>query len=80
MICCCMALEPNMSTRRRCGLTLRYAAASVKAGMNWNEKGVVVRGSDPSGHWKNPQGQRSTRSTASIGTVLKPESSQASVA
>ncbi len=46
--------EPNMSTRRRCGLTLRYAAASVKAGMNWNEKGVVVRGSDPSGHWKNP--------------------------
>lgn len=46
--------EPNMSTRRRCGLTLRYAAASVKAGMNWNEKGVVVRGSDPSGQWKNP--------------------------
>jgi len=46
--------EPNMSTRRRCGLTLRYAAASVKAGMNWNEKGIVVRGSDPSGHWKNP--------------------------
>jgi len=46
--------EPNMSTRRRCGLTLRYAAASVRAGMNWNEKGIVVRGADPSGHWKNP--------------------------
>ncbi len=46
--------EPNMSTRRRCGLTLRYAAASVRAGMNWNEKGIVVRGVDPSGHWKNP--------------------------
>ncbi len=46
--------DANMSTRRRCGLTLRYAAAHVRAGMNWNEKGVVVRGSDPSGHWANP--------------------------
>ncbi|MEN9555487.1 MAG: hypothetical protein RLZZ232_1773 [Planctomycetota bacterium] len=46
--------EANMSTRRRCGLTLRYAAAYVTAGMNWNEKGIVVRGRDVSGHWKNP--------------------------
>jgi hypothetical protein len=46
--------EANMSTRRRCGLTLRYAAAHVRAGMSWNEKGVIVRGADPSGHWKNP--------------------------
>jgi non-heme Fe2+,alpha-ketoglutarate-dependent halogenase len=44
----------NMSTRRRCGLTLRYAAAHVRAGMQWNEKGVIVRGSDPTGHWRNP--------------------------
>jgi hypothetical protein len=46
--------DANLSTRRRCGLTLRYAAAHVRAGMNWNEKGVIVRGADPSGHWKNP--------------------------
>ena len=46
--------DVNMSTRRRCGLTLRYAAGHVRAGMNWNEKGVVVCGSDPSGHWANP--------------------------
>lgn len=44
----------NLSSRRRCGLTLRYAHASVRAAMNWNEKGIVVRGSDPDGHWKNP--------------------------
>ena len=46
--------DANMSARRRCGLTLRYAAAHVRAGMQWNEKGIIVRGSDPSGHWKNP--------------------------
>jgi len=45
--------EANDSSRRRCGLTLRYCAASVRAGMNWNEKGVQVRGSDATGHWAN---------------------------
>ena len=47
--------DANMSTRRRCGLTLRYAAAHVRAGMNWNEKGIVIRGTDPTGHWANPR-------------------------
>lgn len=46
--------DANKSTRRRCGLTLRYAAAEVRAEMGWNAKGVVVRGNDPSGHWGNP--------------------------
>jgi phytanoyl-CoA dioxygenase PhyH len=46
--------EANESDRRRCGLTLRYCAADVRAGMDWNQKGVVVSGSDPSGHWANP--------------------------
>ena len=46
--------DANMSTRRRCGLTLRYAAAHVRAGMQWNEKGIVIRGTDPSKHWSNP--------------------------
>jgi non-haem Fe2+, alpha-ketoglutarate-dependent halogenase len=46
--------EANQSDRRRCGLTLRYCAAEVRAGLDWNAKGVIVNGSDPSGHWLNP--------------------------
>lgn len=46
--------EPNNSNRRRCGLTLRYCAADVRAHLGWNKKGVIVSGSDPSGHWLNP--------------------------
>lgn len=45
--------EANDSSRRRCGLTLRYCAADVRAEMNWNEKGVQVRGSDSTNHWFN---------------------------
>ena len=41
----------NTSDRRRCGLTLRYCAASVRAELNWNKEGVIVKGSDPTGHW-----------------------------
>lgn len=46
--------EANDSDRRRCGLTIRYCAADVRAYMDWNGKGVIVSGSDPSGHWANP--------------------------
>lgn len=45
--------EANTSDRRRCGLTIRYAAMDVRAAMDWNQKGVWVRGSDPTGHWAN---------------------------
>ena len=45
--------EANESDRRRCGLTLRYAATDVVAQMGWNEKGVLVSGSDPEGNWAN---------------------------
>ncbi|RLS34903.1 MAG: phytanoyl-CoA dioxygenase family protein [Planctomycetota bacterium] len=45
--------EANISTRRRCALTLRYAAADVKAHMGWNQKGVWVAGKDESDHWLN---------------------------
>jgi hypothetical protein len=45
--------EANRSDRRRCGLTLRYCAADVRAHLDWNQKGVIVSGSDPSGHWSN---------------------------
>lgn len=46
--------EQNNSSRRRCGLTLRYCPADVTAGLGWNAKGVIVSGSDPSAHWANP--------------------------
>lgn len=45
--------EANQSDRRRCGLTLRYCSADVRAELGWNEKGVLVRGTDSEGHWKN---------------------------
>jgi hypothetical protein len=44
----------NESHRRRCGLTLRDAAADVRAHLGWNAKGVLVSGSDPDNHWGNP--------------------------
>jgi len=46
--------EANDSDRRRCGLTLRYCAADVRAMQGWHLKGVVVAGSDPEDHWANP--------------------------
>lgn len=48
--------EANSSDRRRCGLTLRYCAADVWSdpALGWNREGIVVSGSDPSGHWENP--------------------------
>lgn len=45
--------EANLSTRRRCGLTLRYASTEVRASLDWNQKGVLLRGTDPSEHWAN---------------------------
>jgi len=46
--------EANTSSRRRCGLTLRYCTAAVRAHMDWNAKGVIVAGTDESAHWGNP--------------------------
>ena len=46
--------EANQSTRRRCGVTLRYCPADVRARLGWNAKGVVVSGRDEAGHWGNP--------------------------
>ena len=48
----------NASDRRRCGLTLRYCTPDVRAGSEWNKKGVVVRGVDSTGHWANPSRPR----------------------
>jgi len=46
--------EANQSSRRRCGLTLRYCPTIVRADLGWNAKGVIVSGKDESGHWANP--------------------------
>jgi non-heme Fe2+,alpha-ketoglutarate-dependent halogenase len=46
--------EANQSNKRRCGLTLRYCPAVVRAGLGWNGKGVIVSGKDSSAHWANP--------------------------
>jgi chlorinating enzyme len=45
--------EVNRSDRRRCALTLRYCSAEVHAALDWNQKGVQVRGRDQRGHWAN---------------------------
>lgn len=43
----------NESNRRRCGLTIRYAAAEVQAWFGWDQKGIVVKGQDLAGNWLN---------------------------
>lgn len=45
--------EANDSDKRRCGLTLRYAAAQVRAHHGWRHKGILVQGQDPDNHWAN---------------------------
>ena len=48
--------EPNTSDRRRCGLTMRFVPPEVRASNDWNQRAIVARGSDPSGHWvHNPR-------------------------
>jgi non-heme Fe2+,alpha-ketoglutarate-dependent halogenase len=42
---------PNLSTRRRCGLTLRYCPPDVRAYWDWNTKSIICRGTDPRNHW-----------------------------
>jgi hypothetical protein len=44
--------EANTSSRRRCGLTLRYTPGEVQAFLGWADKGVVVAGDQPP-HWGN---------------------------
>ncbi|MBT6903706.1 MAG: phytanoyl-CoA dioxygenase family protein [Gemmatimonadetes bacterium] len=46
--------KANTSARRRCGLTMRYCAAEVRALQGWHLKGVLLAGDDPEQHWANP--------------------------
>ena len=45
--------EPNMSTRRRCGLAMRFLSSDVRAYNDWNQHSIVCRVSEPTGHWAN---------------------------
>jgi len=48
--------EPNLSARRRCGLTMRFVAPEVRELKGWRRNSIIARGSDPSGHWPhNPR-------------------------
>ena len=52
--------EPNDSTRRRCGLAMRFLSSDVRAFQGWNQHSIICRGTDPSGHWANhprPKGE-----------------------
>jgi len=47
---------PNLSNRRRCGLTMRYCSPAVRiVDQSWSAgvEAIVCRGEDRSGHWKH---------------------------
>ena len=52
--------DPNLSDRRRCGLTMRFAPPEVKTYHGWNQNAVICRGIDSTNHWiNNPRPNRS---------------------
>lgn len=53
--------EPNPSSRRRCGLTMRFVPPEVQALQGWNGNAILVRGEDTEGNWApidRPQNDR----------------------
>ncbi len=53
--------EPNPSTRRRCGLTMRFVPPEVQPLKGWGRNAILARGMDPYGHWTanpRPVGER----------------------
>ena len=54
--------DPNRSARRRCGLTLRFTSADVRAlEPSWATRSIICRGRDAAGHWADvprPAGER----------------------
>ena len=52
---------PNYSSRRRCGLTIRYCPPEVRPlNPSWSQQAVLCRGVDNYGHWANiprPEGE-----------------------
>ena len=55
---------PNQSSRRRCGLAMRFLSKDVRAYKGWNQHSIVCRGNEPTGHWANhprPRGEEIPR-------------------
>jgi hypothetical protein len=44
--------DPNRSSRRRCGLTLRYCPPEVKPLAAWGAGAILCKGQEPTGNWK----------------------------
>jgi hypothetical protein len=44
--------EPNRSSRRRIGFAIRYVGAHVRQVSGARDRGLLVRGSDPFGHFE----------------------------
>jgi hypothetical protein len=44
---------PNPSSRRRCGLTLRYLPPDVRGKNKDGSPGIIARGTDPGGYWQH---------------------------
>jgi non-heme Fe2+,alpha-ketoglutarate-dependent halogenase len=46
--------DPNVSDRRRCGLTIRYCEPEVRTTKpGWNIDSIIARGRDSTGNWKD---------------------------
>lgn len=43
----------NPGPRRRCGLTIRYAAVEVRSTAGWQRNAIICRGRDPEGYWQH---------------------------
>jgi non-heme Fe2+,alpha-ketoglutarate-dependent halogenase len=60
---------PNPSTRRRCGLAIRYCTTDVRLLGGDGRTAVLCRGTDPSGYWKavpRPAGDDLTRTQVPV--------------
>jgi ectoine hydroxylase-related dioxygenase (phytanoyl-CoA dioxygenase family) len=61
--------EVNRSSRRRCGLAMRYLSSDVRAYNGWNQHSIVCRGVEPTGHWAShprPDGEFIPRQEAEV--------------
>ena len=45
--------QPNPSSRRRCGLTLRYFPPDVRGSEPEKQDAIIARGVDPSNYWQH---------------------------
>ncbi|HYE08493.1 MAG TPA: phytanoyl-CoA dioxygenase family protein [Planctomycetota bacterium] len=64
---------PNTSTRRRCGLAIRYCTTDVRIAGGGGRSAVICRGVDPEGYWQpmpRPDGDTITATTVPVETSV----------